>query len=68
MPIFGAVDSAAALAQAGRFLGCHVTVCDARPLSRGTGPIHRPTLEDVAARADANGVHADRTDAKPAVR
>ncbi|GGW85403.1 XdhC/CoxI family protein [Streptomyces caelestis] len=32
MLIFGAVDFAAALSQAGRFLGCHVTVCDARPV------------------------------------
>ncbi|MFI1720525.1 XdhC family protein [Streptomyces sp. NPDC020489] len=31
MLIFGAVDFAAALTQAGRFLGYHVTVCDARP-------------------------------------
>ncbi|MEU9477971.1 XdhC/CoxI family protein [Streptomyces sp. NPDC048191] len=30
--IFGAVDFAAALARAGRFLGYHVTVCDARPV------------------------------------
>ncbi|MFC7883044.1 XdhC family protein [Streptomyces sp. NPDC057376] len=30
--IFGAVDFAAALAQAGRFLGYRVTVCDARPM------------------------------------
>ncbi|WP_326809170.1 XdhC family protein [Streptomyces sp. NBC_01775] len=30
--IFGAVDFAAALAQAGRFLGFRVTVCDARPV------------------------------------
>jgi xanthine dehydrogenase accessory factor len=32
MLIFGAVDFAAALSQAGRFLGYHVTVCDARPV------------------------------------
>ncbi|WP_129287460.1 XdhC/CoxI family protein [Streptomyces sp. GZWMJZ-114] len=30
--IFGAIDFAAALAQAGRFLGYRVTVCDARPV------------------------------------
>ncbi|MEU0244031.1 XdhC/CoxI family protein [Streptomyces sp. NPDC006235] len=30
--IFGAVDFAAALSRAGRFLGYHVTVCDARPV------------------------------------
>ncbi|PNG21841.1 XdhC family protein, partial [Streptomyces cahuitamycinicus] len=31
MLIFGAVDFAAALSRTGRFLGYHVTVCDARP-------------------------------------
>ncbi|GGQ70008.1 XdhC family protein [Kitasatospora griseola] len=30
--IFGAMDFAAALARIGRFLGYHVTVCDARPV------------------------------------
>ncbi|MEU4176421.1 XdhC/CoxI family protein [Streptomyces sp. NPDC026589] len=30
--IFGAIDFAAALSQAGRFIGYHVTVCDARPV------------------------------------
>ncbi|MFD5270465.1 XdhC family protein [Streptomyces sp. NPDC058335] len=30
--VFGAVDFAAALSWAGRFLGYHVTVCDARPV------------------------------------
>ncbi|MET7701046.1 XdhC/CoxI family protein [Streptomyces sp. NPDC005485] len=32
MLIFGAIDFAAALSQAGRILGYHVTVCDARPV------------------------------------
>ncbi|MFB0617882.1 XdhC family protein [Streptomyces sp. AGS-58] len=32
MIVFGAVDFAAALARVGRFLGYHVTVCDARPV------------------------------------
>ncbi|MEU5210072.1 XdhC/CoxI family protein [Streptomyces sp. NPDC020742] len=32
MIVFGAVDVAAALVRAGRFLGYHVTVCDARPV------------------------------------
>jgi hypothetical protein len=32
MLIFGAVDFAAALSQAGRFLGYRGTVCDARPV------------------------------------
>ncbi|MFJ7995633.1 XdhC family protein [Streptomyces sp. NPDC096310] len=32
MIVFGAVDFAAALVAAGKFLGYHVTVCDARPV------------------------------------
>lgn len=32
MIVFGAIDFAAALCRAGRFLGYHVTVCDARPV------------------------------------
>jgi xanthine dehydrogenase accessory factor len=32
MIVFGAVDFAAALARVGKFLGYHVTVCDARPV------------------------------------
>ncbi|WP_053913823.1 XdhC family protein [Streptomyces sp. TP-A0875] len=32
MIVFGAVDFAQALARVGRFLGYHVTVCDARPV------------------------------------
>ncbi|MDN0196545.1 XdhC/CoxI family protein [Streptomyces sp. S.PNR 29] len=32
MLVFGAVDFAAALVRAGKFLGYHVTVCDARPI------------------------------------
>lgn len=32
MIVFGAIDFAAAVARIGRFLGFHVTVCDARPV------------------------------------
>lgn len=32
MIVFGAIDFAAAVARIGKFLGYHVTVCDARPL------------------------------------
>ncbi|MFC4327899.1 XdhC family protein [Streptomyces andamanensis] len=40
MIVFGAVDFAAALVRAGKFLGYHVTVCDARPVfaTRGRFP------------------------------
>ncbi|WP_344085715.1 XdhC family protein, partial [Streptomyces stramineus] len=37
MIVFGAVDFAAALATAGKFLGYHVTVCDARPVFATAG-------------------------------
>jgi xanthine dehydrogenase accessory factor len=32
MYVFGAIDFAAAVARVGKFLGYHVTVCDARPV------------------------------------
>ncbi|SDM01840.1 xanthine dehydrogenase accessory factor, partial [Nonomuraea maritima] len=32
MLVFGAIDFAAAVARVGKFLGYHVTVCDARPI------------------------------------
>ncbi|MGW1712617.1 XdhC family protein [Streptomyces sp. NPDC002156] len=40
MIVFGAIDFAAALVRAGKFLGYHVTVCDARPVfaTRGRFP------------------------------
>ncbi|MEH6379125.1 XdhC family protein [Streptomyces sp. KLMMK] len=37
MIVFGAVDFAAALVGAGKFLGYHVTVCDARPVFATAG-------------------------------
>nr|WP_307837534.1 XdhC family protein [Sphaerisporangium melleum] len=37
MLVFGAIDFAAALVRAGRFLGFHVTVCDARPVFTTAG-------------------------------
>ncbi|MEU3710884.1 XdhC family protein [Streptomyces catenulae] len=37
MLVFGAIDFAAALAGVGKFLGYHVTVCDARPVFATTG-------------------------------
>ncbi|MEU1480394.1 XdhC/CoxI family protein [Streptomyces sp. NPDC005760] len=43
--VFGAVDFAAALSQAGRFLGYHVTVCDARPVF--ATPARFPHADDV---------------------
>ncbi len=40
MIVFGAIDFAAALVRVGKFLGHHVTVCDARPVF-ATGPASR---------------------------
>ncbi|MFD0417047.1 XdhC family protein [Streptomyces sp. NPDC127108] len=37
MIVFGAVDFAAALVRAGKFLGYHVTLCDARPVFATAG-------------------------------
>ncbi|MFF9478574.1 XdhC family protein [Streptomyces sp. NPDC014733] len=37
MLVFGAIDFAAALVRVGKFLGYHVTVCDARPVFATTG-------------------------------
>ncbi|WP_032378623.1 XdhC family protein [Rhodococcoides fascians] len=43
--IFGAIDYAGALARVGRFLGYHVTVCDARPVFATTARF--PDADDV---------------------
>ena len=37
--VFGAIDFAAAVARVGRFLGYHVTVCDARPVFATEQPL-----------------------------
>jgi xanthine/CO dehydrogenase XdhC/CoxF family maturation factor len=53
MLIFGAVDFAAALSQAGRFLGYRVTVCDARPVfatAAQTARLRSPIGLDLGAR------------------
>ncbi len=43
--VFGAIDFAAALASVGRFLGYHVTVCDAR--ERFATPLRFPDADEV---------------------
>ncbi|WPO75620.1 XdhC/CoxI family protein [Streptomyces sp. KN37] len=45
MIVFGAVDFAAALVRAGKFLGYHVTVCDARPVF--ATPLRFPEADDI---------------------
>ena len=41
MIVFGAIDFAAALVRVGKFLGYHVTVCDARPVFATARPLPR---------------------------
>jgi xanthine dehydrogenase accessory factor len=45
MLVFGAIDFAAAVARVGKFLGYHVTVCDARPVF--ATPARFPDADDV---------------------
>ncbi|WP_217164141.1 XdhC/CoxI family protein [Streptomyces sp. AC512_CC834] len=45
MIVFGAIDFASALVRAGRFLGYHVTVCDARPVF--ATPARFPDADDI---------------------
>ncbi|CAL9408111.1 XdhC family protein [Streptomyces sp. enrichment culture] len=47
MIVFGAIDFASALARVGRFLGHHVTVCDARPVF--ATPARFPDADEVVA-------------------
>ncbi|WP_329284312.1 XdhC/CoxI family protein [Streptomyces sp. NBC_00691] len=45
MIVFGAIDFAAALVRVGKFLGYHVTVCDARPVF--ATPARFPEADDI---------------------
>ncbi|GGV85648.1 hypothetical protein GCM10015535_32620 [Streptomyces gelaticus] len=45
MIVFGAVDCATALVRAGKFLGFHVTVCDARPVF--VTPVRFPEADEL---------------------
>ncbi|MFE1586084.1 XdhC family protein [Streptomyces sp. NPDC058737] len=47
MIVFGAIDFASALARVGKFLGHHVTVCDARPVF--ATPARFPDADEVVA-------------------
>ncbi|MFB4286917.1 XdhC family protein [Nonomuraea sp. ATR24] len=48
MLVFGAIDFAAAVARVGKFLGYHVTVCDARPVF--ATPKRFPEADEVVVR------------------
>ncbi|WP_329344127.1 XdhC family protein [Streptomyces sp. NBC_01352] len=65
MLIFGAVDFAAALSQAGRFLGYRVTVCDARPVF--TTAARFPYADEVVTDWPHRYLAATETDARTAV-
>ncbi|WP_069812479.1 XdhC family protein [Streptomyces sp. TP-A0874] len=62
MIIFGAIDFAAALAEAGRFLGHHVTVCDARPVF--ATPERFPSADEVVVDWPHRYLDAQRLDGR----
>ncbi|NDK28477.1 XdhC/CoxI family protein [Streptomyces sp. TR1341] len=62
MIIFGAVDFASALARAGKFLGHHVTVCDARPVF--ATPARFPDADEVAVDWPHRYLRRTATDAR----
>ncbi|GAP52932.1 xanthine dehydrogenase accessory factor [Streptomyces azureus] len=65
MLIFGAIDFAAALSQAGRFLGYHVTVCDARPVFATTQRF--PHADEVVVDWPHRYLEATEVDARTAI-
>ncbi|ANS66726.1 hypothetical protein SLINC_4502 [Streptomyces lincolnensis] len=65
MLIFGAVDFAAALSQAGRFLGYRVTVCDARPVF--ATPARFPYADEVVVDWPHRYLEATEVDARTAL-
>ncbi|MFF5307933.1 XdhC family protein [Streptomyces massasporeus] len=65
MLIFGAVDFASALSQAGRFLGYSVTICDARPVF--TTAARFPHADEVVTDWPHRYLAATETDARTAV-
>ncbi|WP_197359386.1 XdhC family protein, partial [Streptomyces clavuligerus] len=62
MIVFGAVDFAAALVTVGKFLGYHVTVCDARPVF--TTAARFPDADEVVVAWPHRYLAATRTDAR----
>lgn len=62
MIVFGAVDFASALARAGKFLGYHVTVCDARPVF--ATPARFPDADEVVVDWPHRYLRRTRTDAR----
>ncbi|MEV5979489.1 XdhC/CoxI family protein [Streptomyces sp. NPDC052114] len=62
MIVFGAVDFASALVRAGKFLGYHVTVCDARPVF--ATPARFPEADDVVVEWPHRYLESTATDAR----
>ncbi|WP_328508000.1 XdhC/CoxI family protein [Streptomyces sp. NBC_00391] len=65
MLIFGALDFASALSQAGRFLGYRVTVCDARPVFATAARF--PCADEVVVDWPHRYLAATETDARTAI-
>nr|WP_157165829.1 XdhC/CoxI family protein [Streptomyces typhae] len=62
MVVFGAVDFAAALVRAGKFLGYHVTLCDARPVF--ATPQRFPEADEVVVEWPHRYLERTATDAR----
>ncbi|MFD5120303.1 XdhC family protein [Streptomyces sp. NPDC058385] len=62
MIVFGAIDFAAALVRIGKFLGYHVTVCDARPVF--ATPARFPDADDIVVEWPHKFLERTRTDAR----
>ncbi|MGW7268574.1 XdhC family protein [Streptomyces sp. NPDC054842] len=62
MIVFGAIDFAAALVRAGKFLGYHVTVCDARPVFATRARF--PEADDLVVDWPHRYLRATETDAR----
>ncbi|MET7517371.1 XdhC/CoxI family protein [Streptomyces sp. NPDC005480] len=62
MIVFGAIDFAAALVRIGKFLGYHVTVCDARPVF--ATPARFPDADDIVVEWPHKYLERTRTDAR----
>ncbi|MQS39671.1 XdhC family protein, partial [Streptomyces katsurahamanus] len=62
MIVFGAVDFASALARAGKFLGYHVTVCDARPVFATAARL--PDADEIVVDWPHRHLAAARTDSR----
>jgi xanthine dehydrogenase accessory factor len=62
MIVFGAIDFAAALVRAGKFLGHHVTVCDARPVFATRARF--PEADEIVVDWPHRYLRSTRTDAR----